>query len=577
MPGRTSELYRFRRIIHLIKMCMPVADVLEEIIRAVEDDVPAMTCGVYLLDPQTQMLRLAAAPAMPPQYRQAVAEVPVSADFGCSARAVFRNERVIAEDILTDPGWSPIRDLVESTGFRACWAEPIRDSRGDVLGAFAFFRDVVGGPSDDVVAFMEAAAELAGVAVARVMARVKLDAANEAAESANRAKADFLTNMSHEIRTPLNGVIGVAAALSQTELTPAQREMVALIERSGVTLERLVSDVLDVSKTEAGLLDIEMREMDLQAELEPVLDVFRLKAQEKALRFAVTYGARGRFLGDGLRVRQVLSNLLSNAVKFTDRGEVRVSIDLAEASGAGQPGMLALEVADTGAGFDAAFADQMFQRFSQADTTVTRRFGGMGLGLSITHALVELMGGRISARSEPGRGSTFRVELPLERTVPLADYDAGAAHEAEGHGAPAAVALQGLRVLLAEDHPINQRVVQLILEPLGVQLTTVDNGRLAVDAFAVQVFDLVLMDMQMPEMDGVAATRALRELEARHPERPRAAIIMLSANAMCHHRQDSKAAGADLHAPKPIAAAGLVEAVFEVLQARVAADVAVSA
>jgi len=571
MLGRMSALNRFRRIMGLIKIGTPIGDVLEAIIQAVEEEDAAISCSVYLLDPQTKMLHLAAAPGLPPRYRELVQKAPISPDFGSCPRAAYRNERVIVEDIQTDPSWAPIRQLVEGTNLCACWSEPIRGSVGEVLGTFAIYRSHIGGPSNDDINFMEAAAELAGIAIGRVRAGAELEAARDAAETANRAKSDFLANMSHEIRTPLNGVIGVLAALSRTELTSAQREMVSLIESSGVTLERLVSDVLDFSKVEAGHLEIEMREIDLRAELDAVIDVFHIKADEKALRFPVTYGdlARGQFLGDGVRIRQVLSNLLSNAVKFTSQGEVRVRIDLIDPPGANQPSTLVLNVADTGAGFEAGFADQLFQRFSQADTTITRRFGGSGLGLSITQALVELMGGRISAQSEIGRGSSFRVELPLERTISLEDYDTGlkaARGEAESLPDPAVGSLQGLRVLLAEDHPINQRVVQLILEPFGVELTTVENGRQAVAAFADQAFDVVLMDMQMPEMDGVAATRALRQHEMAHPERPRSAIIMLSANAMRQHRMDAHAAGADLHVPKPITAVGLVGAVFEVLQ-----------
>ena len=398
----------------------------------------------------------------------------------------------------------------------------------------------------------------------------EMAAAREAAEAANRAKSDFLANMSHEIRTPLNGVIGVAAALGKTELTADQREMVGLIERSGVTLERLVSDVLDFSKIEAGRLDIEQRVFDLRGELDGLLELFQLRAQEKGLSFPVEHGeaARGDFLGDSVRIKQVLGNLLSNAVKFTAAGEVRVNIHVEDPPGT--TSTLVLEVHDTGVGFDAAFAGQLFQRFSQADETITRRFGGTGLGLSITHALVELMGGEIEATSEPGRGSRFRIVLPLPRSRPLADYD-GARREAQAVPAPddshKIRRLAGLRVLLAEDHPINQRVVELTLRPFGVELKIVDNGAEAVAAFAAGVFDVVLMDMQMPVMDGLAATRALRRHEAQTPGRPRTPVVMLSANAMQQHRLDAKAAGAELHIAKPITAGALIDGLIEVLDA----------
>ena len=580
--SRTTALNRFRRIMALITVGTPIGEILEAIIQAVEEEDPTIACSIYLLDQESKWLQLAAAPSLPPDYRSNIITAPIGPDVGSCPVAAYRNERVVVEDIQTDPRWAPIKHLVEGTGLCACWSEPIRGSKGEVLGTFAIYRRRIGGPSADDIGFMEAAAQLASMTILRRQADEALEAALQAAETANHAKRNFLANMSHEIRTPLNGVIGVVAALAQTELTPAQREMVFLIESSGVTLERLVSDVLDFSKIEAGRLEIETTLFDLRAELDGVIDVFRVQAEDKGLAFPVERGedARGAFLGDCVRIKQVFSNLLSNAVKFTTKGEVRVRIDVTPSEQPDQPDTLVLEIKDSGVGFDADFADQLFQRFSQADTSITRRFGGSGLGLSITRALVEQMGGEIGAQSEPGQGSSFRVALPLPRAQSLVAYDeerrAGPRPRASPP-VPAAAGLAGLRVLLADDHPINQRVVQLILEPFGIELTTVENGAEAVDAFAAKVFDLVLMDMQMPVMDGLAATRALRQLEARTPDRPRAAIVMLSANAMRQHRLDAIAAGADLHLPKPITAAGLVGGMLEALQAQAAPEPACAA
>ena len=401
----------------------------------------------------------------------------------------------------------------------------------------------------------------------RLAIEAEMAEARTAAEAANTAKSEFLANMSHEIRTPLNGVIGLAGALGKTDLSSSQREMVELILASGQTLERVVSDVLDFSKIEAGRLELEIQPLDLRPELDGLIDLFRGRAEEKGLTFSVAYGpaARGWIRSDGVRIKQVLGNLISNAIKFTARGEVRVEIGADDEPLAGGP-VLTLHVSDSGIGFDQDAAERLFQRFSQADGSITRRFGGTGLGLSICQAFVEMMDGEIKAVSEPGQGSQFRVSLPLQRCEPprrplQAANDLGDLAFLDPSGGP-------LKVLLAEDHVVNQKVIELILGPIDVALTKVEDGAEALRAYSAETFALVLMDMQMPVMDGLAATRAIRAVEAASPARRRTPIIMLSANAMSQHREEALRAGADLHLAKPVTPESLLGAVSRMLGAQ---------
>jgi CheY-like chemotaxis protein len=400
----------------------------------------------------------------------------------------------------------------------------------------------------------------------RLAIEAEMAEAKAAAEMANKAKSEFLANMSHEIRTPLNGVIGLTSALAQTELSAQQREMVQLILTSGQTLERVVSDVLDFSKIEAGRLELDIQPFCLRPQLEGLADLFRARAEEKGLTFSVScgVGVEGWFCGDVVRIKQVLGNLVSNAVKFTTQGEVRVVADVHDRPFPDAP-ILILKVRDTGIGFDEDVACRLFQRFSQADGSITRRFGGSGLGLSICQALVEMMGGEVRATSEPGRGSEFEVNLPLPRQDFSPAMAAGTASDVAELGTTPEGGL--LRVLLAEDHVINQRLVEVILGPMGVILTKAENGEEALRTYMAEDFALVLMDMQMPVMDGLAATRAIRDFETARPDRPRTPIIMLSANAMQQHVDEAIAAGADFHLAKPVSLASLRGAVARALNA----------
>jgi signal transduction histidine kinase/ActR/RegA family two-component response regulator len=367
-------------------------------------------------------------------------------------------------------------------------------------------------------------------------------------ERANTEKSRFLANMSHELRTPLNGVIAISETLAKQQNTPKGRELAELIVSSGRLLERVLTDILDFSKIEAGEISLARDEFTLDRLVAGVAELHRASAEGKGLNFrwSIAPEAEGRYAGDTVRMTQVLSNLLSNAVKFTEAGEIAL-----EVIAFGDE--IRFRVTDTGIGFDDETGTRLFRRFEQADASIRRRFGGTGLGLAISRSLVELMGGRIVVQSAVGRGSTFSVYVPLERLE-------GEAIDDSADQAPQ-LDISGARVLVAEDHPTNQKVVELILESVGVTPVIVENGQLALDLLKVERFDVVLMDMQMPELDGLSATAMLRAFE-REQGLPRTPVIMLTANALDEHVRAGQEAGADLHLSKPIHAQALIESIM---------------
>jgi signal transduction histidine kinase/ActR/RegA family two-component response regulator len=385
---------------------------------------------------------------------------------------------------------------------------------------------------------------------ALVLRRVGLQALYEAKE-ASAAKSTFLANVSHEIRTPLNGVLGMAQVMAKDGLSGHQQERLQIIQRSGETLLLLLNDVLDLSKIEAGKLELEAGEVDFDAIGADLQACFRALAASKDLSIEVRIApeARGTWRGDAMRIRQIMSNLMGNAVKFTEHGRIEAYVDV-------NGPFVEVTVSDTGPGIPSERLNRLFNKFIQADASTTRRYGGTGLGLAICQELATLMGGEISVSSTVGVGTLFMVRLPLCRIA--SQPPAARAHAHQQDFSPA------LRVLAAEDNETNRAVLKAVLEQIGVELHLVGDGRAALEASASEDWDLILMDVQMPVMDGPTAARAIRERERATGAVP-VPIIALTANAMTHHRAEYLASGMNAFVAKPVEVPRLLQAMADVL------------
>lgn len=581
---RAEKLEQYRsNALEKIVQSATLDEVLEFITLGIETIDPTALCSTLLLDDEGEHLIKGSAPHLPAFYNAAIDGLRIGEGQGSCGTAAFTGKRVIVDNIETHPYWEPFRDLAGRAGLKACWSEPIKDSKQTVLGTFAIYHRFACAPSESDIQLVAQASTLASIAIERKRAEkalveyqdhledlvakrtADLAEATKAAEAATRAKSTFLANMSHELRTPMNAIIGLSHLLQRGHPTPQQAERLEKIDSAGRHLLSIIDDILDISKIEADKLTLEDVDFHLSVILDNVRSIISEQARKKGLSIEVDPDSVPTWLrGDPTRLRQALLNYAGNAVKFTNRGKIALRAQLLEESD--HEIVVRFEVEDTGIGIAEEKRHLLFQSFEQGDVSTTRQFGGTGLGLAITRRLAGLMGGDAGVNSTPGVGSTFwftarlgrgqGVRSQLERAV---ETNADVKLRERGRNA---------RLLLAEDNEINREVALELLQFVGLNADTAANGLQAVEKAGANIYDLILMDVQMPELDGIAAAAAILAL----PGRESVPILAMTANVFEEDRRICLEAGMKDFIAKPVNPQAFFETLLKWLPAGLSAS-----